>query len=96
MLLRRPLEAMSRTLPLVFVYWLVIAFSRMKKLYLWAQRMVERWRERGAEVGIHQRGDQAHAIEFKRPMLNPRHVLDGGLFCFAIWGFYTWRLNRWD
>ena len=28
LLLRRPLEAMSRTLPLVFVYWLVIAFSR--------------------------------------------------------------------
>ena len=36
LLLRRPLEAMSRTLPLIFVYWLVIAFS-MKKLYLWAQ-----------------------------------------------------------
>src|SRR5215831_17719782 len=35
LLLRRPLEAMSRTLPLIFVYWLVIAFS-MKKLYLWA------------------------------------------------------------
>ena len=35
LLLRRPLEAASRTLPLVFVYWLVIAFS-LKKLYLWA------------------------------------------------------------
>jgi hypothetical protein len=37
---------------------------------------------------------QAHAIEFKRPMLNPRHVLAGRRICFAIWGFYTWRLNR--
>ena len=36
LLLRRPLEAMSRTLPLVFVYWVVIALS-LKKLYLWAQ-----------------------------------------------------------
>ncbi len=27
LLLRRPLEAMSRTLPLVFVYWLVVAFE---------------------------------------------------------------------
>jgi len=27
LLLRRPLEAMSRTLPLVFAYWIVIAFS---------------------------------------------------------------------
>jgi ABC-type microcin C transport system permease subunit YejE len=35
LLLRRPLEAMSRTLPLVFVYWVVIALS-LKKLYLWA------------------------------------------------------------
>ena len=26
LLLRRPLEAMTRTLPLVFVYWLVVAF----------------------------------------------------------------------
>src|SRR5580704_4549123 len=36
LLLRRPLEAMSRTLPLVFVYWLVVVIW-MKKLYLWAQ-----------------------------------------------------------
>jgi ABC-type microcin C transport system permease subunit YejE len=36
LLLRRPLEAMSRTLPLVFVYWLVMALF-MKKLYLWAR-----------------------------------------------------------
>jgi hypothetical protein len=35
LLLRRPLEAMSRTLPLVFAYWIVIAFS-LRKLYLWA------------------------------------------------------------
>jgi len=27
LLLRRPLEAMSRTLPLVFVYWVVVALS---------------------------------------------------------------------
>ena len=36
LLLRRPLEAMSRTLPLIFVYWLVVAIF-MKRLYLWAQ-----------------------------------------------------------
>ena len=35
LLLRRPLEAMSRTLPLVFVYWLVIAIAH-KRLYMWA------------------------------------------------------------
>ena len=35
LLLRRPLEAMSRTLPLILVYWVVIAIF-MKRLYLWA------------------------------------------------------------
>src|SRR5579863_6110535 len=35
LLLRRPLEAMSRTLPLVFAYWVVVAIQ-MKRLYLWA------------------------------------------------------------
>jgi ABC-type microcin C transport system permease subunit YejE len=35
LLLRRPLEAMSRTLPLIFAYWAVVALS-LKRLYLWA------------------------------------------------------------
>jgi len=88
LLLRRPLEAMSRTLPLVFAYWVVIALS-LKKLYLWAAvddvsaALKSGWIN---EV-------QAHAIEFKRPMLNPSAFIVTGLVCFAIWGFYTWRLN---
>jgi hypothetical protein len=88
LLLRRPLEAMSRTLPLVFVYWLVVAFS-LKKLYLWAAvgdvsaALKSGWIN---EV-------QAHAIEFKRPMLNPAAFVWVSLLCFAIWAFYTWRLN---
>ena len=88
LLLRRPLEAMSRTLPLVFGYWLVIAFS-LKKLYLWAAvgdvsaALKSGWIN---EV-------QAHAIEFKRPMLNPTTFILAGILCFAIWGFYAWRLN---
>jgi hypothetical protein len=36
LLFRRPLEAMSRSLPLVFVYWLVVVVG-MKKLYIWAR-----------------------------------------------------------
>jgi hypothetical protein len=88
LLLRRPLEAMSRTLPLVFVYWVVVALS-LKKLYLWAAvddvsaALKSGWIN---EV-------QAHAIEFKRPMLNPAAFVVTGVVCFAIWGFYTWRLN---
>ena len=89
LLLRRPLEAMSRTLPLVFVYWVVVALS-LKKLYLWAAvddaaaALKSGWIDEA----------QAHAIAFKRPMLNPTAFIATGLACFAIWGFYAWRLNR--
>jgi hypothetical protein len=88
LLLRRPLEAMSRTLPLVFVYWIVVALS-LKKLYLWAAV--------GDVSAALQSGwinaAEAHAIAFKRPMLNPSAFIAVSLLCFAIWGFYTWRLN---
>jgi len=36
---------------------------------------------------------QAHCIDFKRPMLNPATFIWAGLVCFAIWAFYTWKLN---
>jgi len=88
LLFRRPLEAMSRTLPLVFVYWVVVALG-MKKLYLWAQvDDVAAALKSGFINEV-----QAHAIEFKRPMLNPGAFVWVGLLCFAIWGFYTWLLN---
>jgi hypothetical protein len=88
LLLRRPLEAMSRTLPLVFAYWIVIALS-LKRLYLWAAV---------SDVSAALRSGwinevQAHAIEFKRPMLNSSAYIAISLICFAIWGWYTWRLN---
>ena len=35
LLLRRPFEALSRTLPVIFVYWIVTAIFS-KHLYLWA------------------------------------------------------------
>jgi len=88
LLLRRPLEAMSRTLPLVFVYWVVVALY-MKKLYLWAA--VDDVAAALKSGWINEA--QAHAIEFKRPMLNPTAFVLTGLVCFAIWGYYTWRLN---
>jgi hypothetical protein len=88
LLLRRPLEAMSRTLPLVFVYWVVVALSQ-KKLYLWAQIDDA---AAALKAGLINEA-QAHAIEFKRPMLNTAAFWIAGLVCFAIWGLYTWRLN---
>jgi hypothetical protein len=88
LLLRRPLEAMSRTLPVVFVYWVVVAIF-VKKLYIWSRitDTVE-----GLKGGWIDEA-QAHAIDFKRPMLNDHMFWIVGVVCFAIWGFYTWRLN---
>ena len=88
LLLRRPLEAMSRTLPLVFVYWVVVALE-MKRLYLWAQVSDVSAALKSGLINEF----QAHCIEFKRPMLNPGAFVLVGLLCFTIWGFYAWRLN---
>ena len=88
LLLRRPLEAMSRTLPLVFVYWVVVAIE-MKRLYLWAA--VSDVAD-GLKTGLINE-TQAHCIEFKHAMLNPGAFIWVSLLCFAIWAFYTWRLN---
>jgi hypothetical protein len=93
LLLRRPLEAMSRTLPLVFVYWVVIALY-MKKLYLWAQYSNAADTASALKAGLITEF-QAHCLDFKRPMLNPAAFVLAGLICFGIWGYYTWRLNSW-
>lgn len=92
LLLRRPLEAMSRTLPLVFVYWVVIALS-LKKLYMWASpEMIEEGVKRG-QISSAQLEAIEQAIHWKQPMLNPGAFIWVSLLCFTIWGFYTWRLN---
>jgi hypothetical protein len=91
LLLRRPFEALSRTLPLVFVYWCVIAIF-MKKLYLWAQFPTDSDTASALKSGVISEL-QKHCIDFKRPMLNPIAFLWVSLLCFAIWGYYAWRLN---
>jgi hypothetical protein len=88
LLVRRPLEAMSRTLPLVFVFFLPIGIF-VKKLYLWAAISNP---EEALKSGIISMA-QAHAIAFKRPMLNITTMWISTVVLFAIWGFYAWRLN---
>jgi hypothetical protein len=91
LLLRRPLEAMSRTLPLVLTYWLVVAIF-MKRLYLWANYGSVSDTEAAVKAGLITEF-QKHCMDFKRPMLNPVSFWWVSLLCFAIWGFYAWRLN---
>ena len=91
LLLRRPFEAMSRTLPLILVYWVVVAIF-MKKLYLWANYTSVSDTAAGVKAGLITEF-QAHCMDFKRPMLNPVSFVWVSLLCFAIWAYYAWRLN---
>jgi hypothetical protein len=92
LLLRRPLEAMSRTLPVIFAYWLVPVIY-MKKLYLWAQFKNEGETAAALKAGLINEA-QAHCIDFKRPMLNNDTFILVGLMCFIIWFLYSLRLNK--
>jgi hypothetical protein len=91
LLLRRPLEAMSRSLPVVFIYWAVSAIS-MKHLYLWAV-----YTNPAATANALKNGwiseIQAHCLDFKRPMLNPATYIAVSMICFAIWFLYMYRLT---
>jgi hypothetical protein len=92
LLLRRPLEAMSRTLPLVFLYWVVIAIFQ-GKLYMWANHDLV---DKAFKLGQITKGQVEsidHAIHWKAPMLNTHAFWWVNILCFAIWGFYYLRLN---
>ena len=89
LLIRRPLEAMSRTLPLVFLYFLPVGIFA-KKLYLWAAISDPAQALKDGVIN----GAEAHAIAFKRPMLNITTMWITAIVCFAIWGFYMLRLNK--
>jgi hypothetical protein len=91
LLFRRPLEAMTRTLPLVFFYWCVVVIF-MKRLFLWAQFTNASDTAAALKAGLITE-IQAHCLDFKRPMLNPITFSWVGLLCFAIWTFYMLRLN---
>jgi len=91
LLLRRPLEAATRALPLIFAYWVVSVFF-MKHLYQWAVYTNVSATAEALKNGLITE-TQAHCLDFKRPMLNPTTYIIVMLICFAIWGLYTWRLN---
>jgi hypothetical protein len=92
LLLRRPLEAMTRSLPLVFIYWLVsLLFS--KSLFQWARYTNTSDTDAAWKSGVISE-IQRHCLNFKRPMLNPTTYFVVILICFAIWLFYMWRLNK--
>ena len=91
LLLRRPLEAMSRTLPLIVLYWLG-SLIFMKRLYLWARYTNPSDTAEALKTGLITEV-QAHCLNFKRPMLNPTTYIVVMVICFLIWWLYESRLN---
>jgi len=91
LLVRRPLEAMSRTLPLVFLMFLPIAIFA-KRLYIWA-RIADP--TSALHAGVID-AMQAHAIAYKRPYLNLEGFWIRGIAYFVIFGIFAYYLNRWS
>ena len=94
LLLRRPLEAMSRTLWLVGVMLLPILFLA-KHLYLWAAFPNE-----GAARDAFARGlitkEQMLTMISKFAMLRPSAVWGQSIFLFAVLLLFVFLLNKWS
>jgi hypothetical protein len=94
LLLRRPLEAMTRTLPLVALMFLPIIVLG-KHLYQWmlypdaastANALANGWITK----------EQALTANFKRPMLNPSAMVVEYCIIYAVLLTFMFLLNRWS
>jgi hypothetical protein len=96
LLLRRPLEAMSRTLPLVALMFIPILFPVLgKHLYQWV-----RYPDAASTANALQNHliskEQALTANFKRGMLNPSALVIEYCIIFAILLTFMFLLNRWS
>ena len=94
LLIRRPLEAMSRTLWLTALMFLPVLIF-MKKIYLWARYSNPTEVAHALSHGLIDKG-QAHALNWKHPMFSPLSVCVQLAICFALWFLYTIVINRWS
>jgi hypothetical protein len=94
LLLRRPLEAMTRTLPLVALMFVPIGVF-MKHLYQWARYPTA---AATADALAHHliTQEQALTANFKRPMLNFYAMIVESSLIFAILFTFMYLLNRWS
>ncbi len=94
LLLRRPLEAMSRTLPLVILMSLPL-IALAKHLYQWA-----RYPDAAAEANAFAAGlitkEQELTANAKHTMFSPVSALIQTVLIFAVMGLFTWLLNKWS
>src|SRR5579875_225682 len=94
LIIRRPLEAMTRTWPLIVLMFLPVAIlgATFRQLYPWAK--YADWATALKQGQIN--NEVAHAIRWKAPMLNVVNFWWVSLACFAIFGMYVTLLNRWS
>ncbi len=94
LLLRRPLEAMSRSLALVFVMWIPIAIF-MKHLYQWAAFPTNDAARDGYAKGLITHEQELTMIA-KRAMFSPSAFILQSLAVFIILGLFVYLLNKWS
>ena len=94
LIIRRPLEAMSRTLPLVFLMFLPVGIfgASFCKLYIWAK--YSDWAT-ALKNGLIS-NEQAHAIHYKHGILNVTSFWVYSLVVYAILALYVTLLNKWS
>jgi hypothetical protein len=94
LLLRRPLEAMSRTLPLVVLLFIPIVVLG-KHLYQWMK-----YPDVASEINAYQNGwitkEQELTAIFKHGMLNPSAMVVESCVIFAVLLTFMFLLNRWS
>jgi hypothetical protein len=84
LVIRRQLEAATRTFPLLAVLFLPIAFG-VRSIYIWAQATPA-----NASEAL------KHALAHKAPYLNVPFFLARAVFYFAAWNVMAYFLNRWS
>ena len=94
MILRRPLEAMSRTLPLVMVLSLPLILLA-KHLYQWAMFPNADSEARAYAAGLITKEQQLTA-NAKHTMFSPVSALIQTAIIFSVMGLFTWLLNKWS
>jgi hypothetical protein len=94
LIVRRPLEAMSRTWPLVILMFLPVAYfgATQGHLYPWAQYADWATAYKNGQISA----EMAHYIHWKSPMLNAKNYWIFSFVCFAILSFYSMKLNAWS
>jgi len=96
LLLRRPLEAMTRTLPLVALMFVPILAQRIGgHLYQWV-RYPDATSTNNAYLHHLITHEQALTADFKRPMLNPHALIVESCIIFAVLFLFMFLLNRWS